>query len=193
MLQTLRSSKKNGKLDPEKVSKLESMGMVWDKTVTFEDRIAPLVAYYEECGTLANIKRRDIYQFNDKVVNIGKMLQTLRSSKKNGKLDPEEIRKLESMGIVWDKRDFEDRIAPLVAYYEEHGTIANIKTGEMYTFNGEDFNIGVLINNLRQGKKRNKLDPEEIRKLESMGMVWSKKESSSQTQDNDLNGDTVIV
>jgi len=71
---------------------------------------------------------------------------------------------------------FEDRIAPLIAYYKEFGTIEHIVTGKengtQYEFNGQVYNLGYLISVLRQEYGKGKLEQQEIDLLESMGMEW---------------------
>jgi len=72
---------------------------------------------------------------------------------------------------------FDDRIAPLVAYYNEFGTISNIlagNTGTKYEFNGETYNLGSLIHNLRREYSLGKLSSDKIDKLNNIGMVWTK-------------------
>ena len=144
-----------------------------DISYTFEDRIAPLIAYYNEFDTLADIKEADKYEVDGQIYNVGILVNRLRQEYKKGKLDINEIKLLESMGMLWDKTTtFAARIAPLIAYYKGFGTIATIKTSDRYEINGQIYKIGNLISNLRQTYAQ--LEPEEISLLESMGIVWDK-------------------
>jgi hypothetical protein len=76
--------------------------MVWEVRVRFKDRLAPIKAYYNEVGSLGNIKVKDIYQFQGKDIRIGSLINSLRSDYKTGKLTQEDIELLNSMGMIWD-------------------------------------------------------------------------------------------
>ena len=187
-------------LTDEEVELLEKMGMIWDVTKTFEERIAVLRHYYEKEGLINKIKSHEKYDYNGKKVNIGDLIGSLReqykarniveTEKNKSKIRPltdEEVETLETLGMVWNmEKTFEERIAPLVAYYKEKGTILDITQKAKYTYNGKEHSIGGLISNLRmqykirfldeEERKRFKLNPltdEEIKILESMGMVWN--------------------
>lgn len=153
-----------------------------DISYTFEDRIAPLVAYYKEFGTIANIitggENVTKYEFDGRDYNLGVLISVLREEYGKGKLEQNEIDLLESMNMVWDKRDFYYRIAPLQAYYKEFGTIADIKTNYdnpiKYEFDGKVYNLTNLITMLRKDYHKNKLEAGQVAILEKMGMSWGK-------------------
>ena len=173
LIRNLRQEYKNGKLTQEEVELLNSMGMVWRATKTFKDRITPLVAYYNEFGTIANIKQSDIYKYQGKDMKIGSLINNLRQEYKNGKLTQEELDLLNSMGMVWRVLEFDDRMAPLIAYYNEFGTIANIKQKDVYNYEGKFIKIGILIAVFRQQHKKGLLNEDTIKFLNNMGMSWS--------------------
>ncbi len=173
LIKSLRQGYKNGKLTQEEIELLNSMGMVWCATKTFEERITPVVAYYNEFGTIANIKQSDIYKYQGKDMKIGSLINNLRQDYKNGKLTQEELDLLNSMGMVWRVLEFDDRMAPLIAYYNEFGTIANIKQKDVYNYEGKSIKIGNLIALLRQQYKKGLLNEDTIKLLNNMGMSWS--------------------
>jgi len=148
-----------------------------DISSSFEERIVPLVIYCKNDNTtLADIKFNQQYTIDGEVYNIGYLINALRQNKKNGKLNPEEITRLEELGMVWDKiLGFEERIEPLVIYCKKEQTsLADITRTQQYTIEGQVYNIGALIGNLRQEKKKGKLESEEVKRLEELGMVWDK-------------------
>lgn len=173
LIANLRRPERKAKLTEEEIELLNSMGMVWRATKTFKDRITPLVSYYNEFGTIGNIKFNEIYKYNGQDVKIGELINSLRKEYKNGKLTQVEINKLELMGMVWcTTKTFEERIAPLRAYYNEFGTISIINASDVYCFEGKDVKIGSLINHLRVEYGEDKLSNEQVNELQSLGMVW---------------------
>lgn len=170
IISNLRKPNRRSKLTKEEVALLNSMGMVWH--MQLEDRLAPLKAYYKEFGTIENIKTIDIYNYQGKEIRIGRLIRALRNEYKMGKLSDAEIKELESIGMVWVVLDTDDRLAPLKAYYNEFGTIENIKISDIYNYNGKEVRIGTLINHLRNEYNTGKLLDEQISELEAIGMVW---------------------
>ena len=122
--------------------------MVWGY-----DRLAPLKAYYEEFGTLISINRKDIYTYQGQDIRIGELIASLRVAYNRGELSSAKISELECLGMVWGY----DRLAPLKAYYEEFGTIANISQRDSYIYQDKCINIGFIIMDLRKKYRNNKL------------------------------------
>lgn len=103
----VRDKHANGKLDSEKISKLNQLNMIWKKADSWEKRFALAEQYHREHGNL------DIPP--DLVVDgiwIGQWLKEQRQIKngkiKNKSLSAEQIDRLESIGMYWgSKRDRE--------------------------------------------------------------------------------------
>ena len=156
-----------------------------DITYDFTDRIAPLIAYYKEFGTIADIKQRDRYEFNGQVYNIGILIHTLKIEYNKGKLEQEEIDLLESMGMRWDKIKqqipYEKKIEVLTAYKDDYtenggkGTIGNIKQRDKYIYQGVTYPIGIWRDSFVQGGGLGKGEEKErrIKELNALGMVWA--------------------
>lgn len=174
LINHLRAKYKNGKLSEDYIQVLNSWGMNWGfrDIVKFKDRLEPLIAYYKEFGTLANIKSQDIYNYQGKKINIGVVIQNLRTDYKKNKLSSERIQLLNSMGMMWDRTQDVSRLEPLKAYYKEFGTIANIGAKDIYKYQGKKVRIGQLIVHLRYEYRQNKLNDKTIQTLNSMGMAW---------------------
>ena len=152
-----------------------------DISYTFEDRIAPLIAYYKEFGTISDISRDCKYEFNGKDYNLGNLVHNLISEYKKGKLEQEEIDLLESIGMVWDSKVlWEKKKEVLTAYKDDYtekggkGTIGNIESKDTYIYKGKEYPIGRWKDNFKQGQGLDKGEEAKIRKQEltDMGMRW---------------------
>ncbi len=162
-----RQAYKEGKLEPDKIAKLEAIGMVWN---TFKDQWNNMYKlaqeYYEENNNL-----KVPFNYVTKIgENLGKWIITQRIVYKEGKLEPDKIVKLEAIGMVWDVfRDQWNNMYKLAQeYYEEHNNLKVpfdyvMKTGE---------NLGNWIRTQRKVYKEGKLEPDKIVKLEAIGMEW---------------------
>ena len=132
-------------------------------TYDFNDKIAPLVEYYKQHGTIGDIivNRNDIY---------GKLVHNLRNDLKRGRLTQEQVKILDDMGMVWKvyTRDwFTSFYEKLVEYKERCGNFNGITT---------DPEIGNLVVSVRQaqrGKNARKLTQDMIDKLDSISFPWS--------------------
>ncbi|MFZ2168293.1 MAG: Helicase associated domain protein, partial [Methylococcaceae bacterium] len=155
--------KGKNKLSPEKINFLESLPK-WSWNV-FQDRwnegFEYLKKYIEEQDS-AKVPLRFKYQN----FNLGIWVQNQR--KKKIKLDLEKIQLLESLP-QWSWDVFEDQwnegFSCLTKYVEEQG---HAKVPHRFKY--EDFNLGVWVQNQRNGK--NKLGPERIKLLEALPQ-WS--------------------
>ena len=154
-------------LTSNQIKDLESIGMIWDVYDSqWEDSYKFAEEYYKENKNL-DVKNSCI--FND--FNLGYWISSQRNLYKSNSLSSDRIKKLESIGMIWDASVDADKIWNdhyIIAkkYYEEHGNLL-INTHSHY--NGE--NLGAWINKNRNEK--NKLSKDKIQKLESIGMVWN--------------------
>jgi hypothetical protein len=96
-----RKAYKAGRLTPERVRRLEELGVVWDLYDTaFERGLDALVAYVAENGS-ADVPRR--YTTAD-AFRLGVWLSSKRTAYKAGRLSPERVRQLEELGVRWRTR-----------------------------------------------------------------------------------------
>lgn len=172
----LRSYKKSGEgcvyLTPERVAKLEEIGMVWDvPDYYWEQHYQAAKAYYEAHGSL-NMPH-DYADENG--IRLGAWLAKQRMAKNNAnyrgaKLTSEQTVKLEALGIRWNTRhdavwlqNFEEACR----YKEKHGTLEVPVAYE--TESG--CRLGRWIRHQREAYKAGTLTADRIRKLESAGLV----------------------
>lgn len=109
------------KLSKQQIQKLESIGMVWDvKGKGFSDMYELAKRYYEEHGDLL---LPDKYEIDGKKVS--SWIKDKRKAYKNGTLSTEQIEQLESIGMIWDVRQYqwETMYQQAQEYYNEHGNL----------------------------------------------------------------------
>ena len=172
----LRRMWRDGNLSDDRIEMLDKLGMVWRVKNKRVDTFEVLKAYYKEFGTLANIKSIDTYNYNGQQVNIGQIVVNLRRDERKTSLTAEEVEVLDNMGFIWRGGVlFEDRIAPLIDYYNNFGSVDNIVSNQQYEFGGKMLNIGNLVHALRYEARNGKLTEEQKVALEAVGMNWDKK------------------
>jgi len=152
---------------------------------TFEERIAPLIAYYKAKGSIASISEREEYRYGSNDIKIGVLVGELRKSYKLRFLSKEELEEkrrltdgkcgrpltdlevkvLEKMGMKWAVNSFEERIAPLVDYYNKNNSLLYIVDTTEYMYQGEKINLGALVGRLRGQYRLRELSGEELKKL----------------------------
>ena len=167
------------KLTPEKISKLDEIGMIWEKgniQVSFEYYYKYLEKYYKENGNI-DIPHR--YEIDG--LNLGNWFSRLRRSYKTQTLDltEEQLDKLNKLGMKWEIRNifpFDIYYSKLEEYYKEYG---DINVPQDYEVDG--LKLGVWVKNKREAYKEinrkidvesHKITQEEIDKLNKLGMVW---------------------
>ncbi|MBE5734899.1 MAG: hypothetical protein E7361_00375 [Clostridiales bacterium] len=64
-----------------------------------------LIDYAKKNGSISDIKMGDVYEYNDKTVNIGRQINHLRTRANKGELDDDEIAYWDGLGMVWDGRE----------------------------------------------------------------------------------------
>ena len=94
-----RQAYKKGRLSPERITRLEELGFVWD---TFES------AWEKMFGMLIDYKKRfgncNVPQGWSEDPKLGRWVSTQRKLYKNGKLSPERIQRLKSVGFEWTRQ-----------------------------------------------------------------------------------------
>ncbi|MGM9937880.1 MAG: Helicase associated domain protein [Candidatus Ornithomonoglobus sp.] len=174
----IRKGIQPGKLTDEQISKLDEIGMVWDNftDINWESNYKAAKAYYEEHGNL-NVPVK--YKTKDGRP-LGEWLARIRTWERAGihskYLTPERKALLEDIGMLWDKLDYywERNYLAALEYYRENGNL-NVPSKYVST-NG--IRLGSWISRMRELKtgegKGTPLTPEQIQRLDDIGMIWSK-------------------
>ncbi len=167
----VRTGEQFGRLDEERIAKLDEIGMRWESVadVAWKRYYLSAKEYFEEYGNL-NVKINYVTKGG---VPLGSWIANLRTYKRNGikssYLTEERAALLEEIGMVWSQIDFlfEQNYAAALAYYREHGDL-NVPV-HYVAENG--IRLGVWITNLRNKEGKN-LSKEQRQRLNGVGMVW---------------------
>ncbi len=162
-----------GNLTQEKKDRLNLLGMEWENGSdrSWNRGVNALKQYKDTFGT-AYVQAR--YVTEDGYA-LGKWVSNIRRKQKNGTLTEEQMKTLESLGMVWDRHSskWETNYLAAEKYFNEHG---NLKVP--YHFVSEDgLNLGVWVANQRNtfhGVKKGAapLNEQQVEKLNAIGMVW---------------------
>lgn len=230
-LKNIRSShkkyeKSNGTRKPtEQTMKryiiLERLGINWNIghlkqpiEVQNEKEIRYLREYYKKHGTINDISKDTIVEFDGKKMNIGLYLSKIRYNhscyirKKDhpeaiSPISLERYRLLDELNIQWSlkkgtvipEQDEDIRLRYLKQHFQEHGTINDISTTEIVEFEGQTLKIGYFINMVKKQHRKYLEDIDylgstsEIAKkryeiFESLGIIWDVKTRRIQTKGN---------
>lgn len=109
-------------------------------------------------------------------LTLGSWIQTqrrIKAGKINGRLTEEQIKRLDTLGMIWDfpaKESWEKGYQALSVYYQKYGS-TDVKA-DYITEDG--YKLGKWVSNLRQKKKHGELLPEQIQSLDALEMIWDK-------------------
>lgn len=111
-------------------------------------------------------------------VRLGVWVSNLRAARKNRpdsyQVTPAHIKKLNSIGMVWDARDAKWGTAyqQAKAYYKAHG---NLHAAANYKSDETGFCLGDWIRRMRESyaARDARLTPERVENLSALGMVWT--------------------
>ncbi len=158
-----------GKLPKEKVCMLDALDFDWETPNTlWERRFIMAKSYYERFGNL-NLKVADSVDG----VMLGSWLQKQRVLRKNGQLSEAKIRRLSEIGMEWKTLDdvrWEKGFENARKYYAVN---MNLKVSRKYQCEDGSF-LGQWLDKQRKNLETGRLDPERIKRLDSIGMEWSK-------------------
>ena len=174
-LNTQRQAKINGILSGERITQLDSIGLVWSVLdQQWENFFALLVQYKTKeghCNVPKNHKEEN--------ENLGMWVGTQRTAKRDGFLSIERIQQLNSIGIVWNVIDkhWEDRFALLVKYNAREGH-CNVPSRHKEDSKNlgkwvENENLGKWLCKQRTARRDGFLSIERIQQLNNVGIVWN--------------------
>ena len=163
---------REGKLQDEKITALDKLGVVWDywREANFKHNLDLLIKYKEEKG---NFFMTTNYKTPDGVA-LATWCTSLRGLRKRGKLSDERIRILEEIGFPWniDDAEWEEGYKHANEYYEKHGNLNMPK--DYVTEDG--YNLGPWLTTqrgVRNGRKHGNLTEKKIKRLDELHMDWS--------------------
>ncbi len=189
-LQTQRkvyAGEQYGVLGEDRVKKLNAIGMRWGSFLddAWERYYRAAEAYYEAHGDLLV----NVNEVTDSGLALGSWIARLRTYRKSGiriaYLSPERIAALDRIGMIWDVPDYlwEENFSAAMQYYREHGDLDMPNT--YVAPNGIRLGTWIFkLRSIRNGTNTNGADltPEQIRRLDSIGMIWQPKHQRSWAQ-----------
>lgn len=171
-----RTEKLAGRLDEEKITSLEQVGMVWDAfSEKWERGFAAAAQYYAEHG---NLIMPVSYTTKDGL-RLGVWLRNQKQAYANGTLQQEKNARLEGIGIRWEQNNYDfqwsEAYAAAKLYFEEYG---NLNVPIAYT-TADGIALGKWVARQQYarknpGKSNCKLTPERVALLDKIGMQWEK-------------------
>lgn len=169
-INTQRTFYAKGELSQERVDRLNEIGMIWDVfDEDWEKMYGIATQYYLEHGHI-HTAHKEVYQG----YNLGQWLNRQCCGKTE--LTTLQIKKLEQLGIVWERNKTKwDKMYVLACEYQrEHG---DLLVNTHSTYRGEK--LGQWINKqrtdyMRRGTTKENFDfsDERVCALEAIGMVW---------------------
>lgn len=157
-----RTSRKDGKLNADRIKRLDELGFVWDTSeLVWETQFQELVSYkqqHDDCLIPHNSENKELARW----------VGSQRTLRKKGKLDADRIKRLDELEFVWDpiQQAWEIRFQELVAYKQEHSDCWVPQSWEA------NQPLATWVNKQRTLKKRGKLDADRIKRLDELGFVW---------------------
>jgi len=155
-----RQLKKKGKLDDERQTRLDELGVAWDAKHQWENMFNLLVKFNKREGNCSIAQHR-----KEAGKNLGRWLVAQRQLKKKGKLDDERQTRLDELGVVWDaKHQWENMFTLLVKINKREG---NCSIAQHHKEAGK--NLGMWLAQQRRLKRKGKLDDERQKQLDKIG------------------------
>jgi len=166
-----RTARKRGELPPDRVAKLDELGMVWDMgavhaEAAWQAGIRAAAAYRAEHGHL-DVPQR--YAADDGF-RLGTWIDSRRDDYRAGKLASGRAAALEALGMRWDLGDaWERNLAAAREYHAVHGHI-NVPSGHPPV---SGVKLGTWIVMLRGQYRKGELAAERAAVLERLRIDWS--------------------
>ncbi len=166
---TQKKNYNNGKLDNERITRLEDIGFIWDRLYdAFEKGYQETVEHKQQFGYANALQKYETPE--------GFKLGTWQSHQKvaysKGTLDNETIERFEKIGFIWDVFDdaWEKGYQETINYKQKFGN-ANSE----HNYNTPlGFKLGSWQSGQMKAYKKVKLDNERIKRLEDIGFIWNK-------------------
>ena len=163
---TQRRKYKNNKLNKDYILQLEQLGIIWDVfSANWETGFKYLYEYYKFNGD-ALVANNYI---TDDGYNLGDWVSNQRIRYKKGYLSEERIKKLNSIGFVWEpqKARWQEQFAEAKRYFEKNGSMSVSKN--YVTDSG--VKLRYWIDTQKKAYKKGTLDSSQIVRLEQIGIV----------------------
>lgn len=164
----VRAGQRPGRLDAERIAKLDKLGIEWKQRseLAWEKGFASAKKYRDEHGDLmVPVRYRDRNGFT-----LGEWIVYNRQRYAGGNLTRARIERLEGIGMVWSTSTdlWEQSYAAAARYYLKH---KDLEAPVKYV-TPDGFALGVWLSSQRTAYKSGHLTPEQIERLEAIGINW---------------------
>ncbi len=160
---TQRRAKQLGRINRERISRLEAIGFVWDAlSASWEEMFAALQDFKSKHGH-CNVPKA----WSDNP-DLGTWVSIQRDAKKRDRLNMVRIVRLEEIGFVWNTLSaaWEEMFASLLDYKTTHG---HCNVPQTWPDNPD---LGPWVSDQRKAKKRGRLSTDRVERLAAIGFVW---------------------
>ena len=170
-----------GVLSEERKKRLEKIGMVWHgkQQLRWDKATSAAKAYYEENG---NLDIPGVYKTDDSF-GLGLWLKMQHEYERSGSLPDDRRRKLEEIGMEWEKKDpWEEKYELLEQYYAEYG---HLKMSNRHKYGGVYLAQWLTTQRARLNEKGKPLTKEQRQKLRVLGIGTSVKPACAERRPTD--------
>jgi len=170
--------KKENKLSPEKIARLDKLGFVWDDY--WEKAYEAFQQYIKENNSV-EVPNGFVLPNGYK---LGSWVIRQRQYNRKNKLSPEKIARLDKLGFVWDSGDAQ--WAKAYSKYEQYIKENNsVEVPRVYIL-PDGFRLGGWIGRQREKRKKNAISSMRIAKLDKLGFIWKIKNPSGKRYQNKI-------
>lgn len=173
---TQRKLFSKGLLEPERIDKLNNIGMIWSYRRYFDEAYEMAANYYNKNGNLRipyNFKTNDGKIECESGYSLGNWLVQQRRKKKLGHLSKERTKMLEDIGIEWTiLKTWEESYMLAVLYHKING---NLDIKKSYATD-DGYPLGVWVYKQKIRYREGNLSKREITLLNVLNIDWKIKE-----------------
>ncbi len=178
-LNNQRKAYKEGKMNFERRNLLESINVRLETEqpeIIWQQKYNLAKIYYEHyghCEIPRNFKTKDGINYDETGFALGVWLASQRTAYKKGKMNFERIGLLESINVRLEVRDWQQNYSLAKIYYEHYGHCEipqNFKTKDGINYDETGFDLGVWLVTQRRSYKKDQMNFEKIRLLESINV-----------------------
>ena len=168
-----RNRRMAGDLTDGQIADLDALGMVWEKNAqkqqTWRDSFAVAQRFHARHGHL-NVPVQNPRN-SDEINSLYRWTCAQRRLHQDGKLDPEKVVLLDSIGMDWNPMPAKQAawlaiLADVTAHREEHGHLTFSRNDP------EQRRLGTWVDHQRAQHAKGELKPDRVALLNSIGMDW---------------------
>jgi hypothetical protein len=164
-VKTQRHLKTKDKLDPNRQTRLEEIGLEWVFASGTWDEIYALLQQFKKRE--GHCKVPQLHKEDE--ANLGTWVNTQRQLKTKEQLDPARQKQLEEIGFEWVLFDATwDEMCALLKQYKKREGHYNVPQSHTE----DEANLGTWVTTQRQLKRKEKLDSGRKMRLEEIGFEW---------------------